>query len=85
MKQVESAISQRARRLMPWVLLVLYGGDLYMGWQHRLLLPYLFQNTFIILPSLKVLIALSVLSYFITAMTLMYRGRMTARYSTIFT
>src|SRR3546814_13250409 len=35
MRQVEQAIGLRARRIMPWVLLVLYGAGISMAWHYR--------------------------------------------------
>src|SRR5690606_15626859 len=35
MRSVESAVGKRARRVMPWIILVLYGAGLSMAWQYR--------------------------------------------------
>ena len=35
MRAVEAAIGNRARVLMPWILLVLYGAGIGMAWQYR--------------------------------------------------
>ena len=81
MRQVERAIGNRARRLMPWVLLVLYGAGISMAWQHRAALEHPLGSSFGLLLTLKIVLALSVLGHFITAMLSMKRHTMTARRS----
>lgn len=79
LREVEQAIGRRARGLMPWVLLVLYSAGLGMAWRYREMLAHPLQSSFATLLTLKILLALSVLVHFITAMTWMVRGRMTLR------
>lgn len=81
MRAVEQAIGRRARRLMPWVILVLYGAGIGMAWQYRTVLAHPWESAFGTLLTLKILLAISVLGHFATAMTLMLRGRMTLRRS----
>ena len=81
MRQVERAIGNRARRLMPWVLLVLYGAGISMAWQHRAALAHPLDSSFSMLLTLKIVLAFSVLGHFITAMVSMKRHTMTARRS----
>lgn len=81
MRQVERAIGNRARRLMPWVLLVLYGAGISMAWQHRAALAHPLGSSFGLLLTLKIVLALSVLVHFITAMVSMKQHTMTARRS----
>ena len=81
MRQVERAIGNRARRLMPWVLLVLYGAGISMAWQHHTALEHPLGSSFGLLLTLKIVLALSVLAHFITAMLSMKRHTMTARRS----
>jgi len=76
---LEQAIGQRARRLMPWVLLVLFGAGV--GMVKVRYLPVLaapLQSSFGTLLLLKIILALSVLGHFLTAMLWFRRGRMTA-------
>jgi hypothetical protein len=81
MREVEVAVMQRARRLMPWVLLVLYGAGAGMAWSYRTALAHPFESGFALLLWLKILLALSVLGHFIRAITWSLQGRMTARRS----
>lgn len=76
MKAVESAIGRRARRLMPWVILVLYGAGVSMAWQYRNVLTVPFESTLGTLLTLKILLALSVLGHFIYAVRLGAQGRL---------
>ena len=83
MRDVEVAIGARARSLMPWVLLVLYSAGIAMAWQHRAALAAPLASGFGMLLALKILLAISVLGHFLTAMALMQSGRMRARHSRI--
>lgn len=80
MRSVEQAIGKRARRVMPWVILVLYSAGIGMAWHYRAMLAYPLDTTFAMLLSLKILLALSVLGHFITAMVLSTRGKMKTRH-----
>ena len=81
MRQVEKGIGKRARRLMPWVLLVLFGAGLGMVWTRYLpLLADPLASSFGTLLSLKILLALSVLGHFFSAMFLLHSGRMNSTY-----
>ncbi|HFH3236527.1 TPA: CopD family copper resistance protein [Pseudomonas aeruginosa] len=81
MREVERGIGRRARRLMPWVLLVLFGAGLGMVWMRYLpLLADPLASSFGTLLGLKILLALSVLGHFFTAMFLLLRGRMNSTY-----
>lgn len=79
MRQVERAIGRRARAVIPWVLLVLYGAGLGLAWQHRAALADFTSSSFGILLTLKIALATSVLAHFISAMLLMRGGRLHAR------
>ncbi|MCE0464123.1 CopD family copper resistance protein [Pseudomonas uvaldensis] len=76
---LEQGISQRARQLMPWVLLVLFGAGVAMVWLRywpALISPM--HSSFGLLLGLKILLAGSVLGHFFWAMWLFRRGRMNA-------
>ncbi|HLU79678.1 MAG TPA: hypothetical protein VKZ52_08935, partial [Burkholderiaceae bacterium] len=38
MRSVEAALGQRARAIMPWVLLLLFGAGFGLAWYHRMAL-----------------------------------------------
>lgn len=81
MMLVEQGVGRRARALMPWVLLVLFGAGLGMVWLRYL--PSLatpLATSFGTLLMLKIVVAVSVLLHFLGAMLLFKWGRMTARY-----
>ena len=79
MRSVEGAIGRRARRLMPFVIVVLYGAGISLGWRYRDVLAHPFDSSFATLLSIKIVLALSVLAHFITAVTLGARGRLKSR------
>ncbi|WLG37350.1 hypothetical protein [Pseudomonas rhodesiae] len=78
---LEQGIGRRARALMPWVLLVLFGAGLGMVWLRYLpVLAAPTASSFGMLLSLKLLLAASVLLHFVTTLVLMRRGRASERY-----
>jgi uncharacterized protein len=79
MAEVEQAIGRRARQLMPWVLLMLYGAGIGMAWNWRAALAQPLQSRFGTLLTLKIVLAVSVLGHFIRAVTWSASGRMTLR------
>lgn len=82
MKMVEGALGRRLRRVMPWVILTLFGSGL--GMLHLRYVPLLADplvSPFATLLSLKLLLATSVLGHFIFAMYSFRVGRMTGRRS----
>jgi hypothetical protein len=82
MRTLERAIGTRARRIMPWVILVLYAAGIAMAWQHRAALAQPFDSSFGLLLTIKIILAISVFGHFATAMVLFRTHRMTARLST---
>lgn len=78
---VEEGIGRRARVLMPWVLLVLFGAGIGMVWLRYLpALASPSSSSFGALLTLKILLAASVLMHFVVTMLLMRRGRVSAGY-----
>ncbi|OOG11217.1 hypothetical protein LOY55_11215 [Pseudomonas sp. B21-040] len=78
---VEQGIGRRARTLMPWVLLVLFGAGLGMVWLRYLpVLAAPLASAFGTLLMLKIVLAVSVLLHFLVAMFLFHSDRMKARY-----
>jgi len=80
MRSVEIAIGRRARRLMPFVMAILYGAGNSMAWQYREELMHPLESSFATLLSIKIVLALSVLAHFITAVTLSARGKLKSRH-----
>ncbi|MEZ5524310.1 MAG: hypothetical protein R3E62_04980 [Pseudomonadales bacterium] len=78
MRAIQQGIMQRARRLMPPVVLFIFISGGYMAWLHLGGLESLFQTSFSTLLTLKIAIAISVLIHFICAMSLSLRNRMTS-------
>lgn len=76
MRTLEVAIGNRARRIMPWVLLVLYGAGIGMAWNYRDALAHPLSNTMGLLLTIKIVLALSVFGHFLTAMTLRKSGKL---------
>ncbi|MFA5631489.1 MAG: hypothetical protein WC997_08265 [Porticoccaceae bacterium] len=72
--KVENALGIRARGIMPWVLLVLYGAGIGLAWHYRGALAEPLTSSFAALLSLKILLAVSVFGHFVTAMLLQRRG-----------
>ncbi|WP_010466108.1 CopD family copper resistance protein [Pseudomonas mandelii] len=78
---VEEGVAHRARQVMPWVLLVLFGAGVGMvGLRYLPVLAAPLASSFGTLLMLKILAAISVLGHFATAMLLFKTGRMKARY-----
>jgi hypothetical protein len=79
MRSVEDAIGRRARRIMPFVIVVLYSAGIGMAWQYRDVLAHPLDSSFATLLSIKIVLAISVLVHFITAVTLGARGKLRSR------
>ncbi|WP_323018535.1 hypothetical protein [Castellaniella sp.] len=80
MRNVELAIGRRARRIMPFVMIVLFGAGLGMAWQFRDALAQPFASHFATLLWIKIILAFSVLGHFIFAMTMSGTGRLKSRH-----
>lgn len=74
--EVERAIGERVRRLMPWVLLLLYAAGIALAWQHRAALSHPFASPFALMLTIKIALALSVFGHFLFAMHLRRTGRL---------
>jgi uncharacterized protein len=78
---VEQGVGRRARALMPWVLLVLFGAGLGMVWlRYRPVLAAPWASSFGTLLTLKLVLAASVLAHFLLTMARMRWGSVSARY-----
>lgn len=80
MRNVELAIGRRARRIMPYVILILFGAGLGMAWQFRAELAHPLGSSFATLLWIKIILAFSVLGHFIVAMTLSGTGKLKSRH-----
>ncbi len=76
MKTMEKAIGNRARKIMPWVLLALYLAGVGMAITHANILKHPFSSSFGFMLSIKIILAISVFIHFITAMTLHHKRKM---------
>lgn len=83
MNDVERALGQRARRIVPFIILLLYGSGIAMAGAYGALLADFGQSSFGTQLLLKIVLAVSVFGHFATAMTLMWRRSMTPRRSRI--
>jgi hypothetical protein len=80
MRTIEMAIARRARRLMPFVILILFLAGVGMAWQYRDALTHPVASSFALLLWIKIVLALSVLAHFITALTLGGAGKLRSRH-----
>ncbi|MGH7188214.1 MAG: CopD family copper resistance protein [Acetobacteraceae bacterium] len=80
MRAIERGIADRARRVMPFVMLALYGAGAAMAWQFRSALAHPWASSFALLLWIKILLALSVLAHFIVAMALSGTGKLKSRH-----
>ncbi|MDH0895277.1 MULTISPECIES: hypothetical protein [unclassified Pseudomonas] len=76
-EQLSKALGQRARQVMHWVVLALYGAGLGLAWHYRSALAQPFASSFGTLLTLKICLALSILGHFLGVVFLMRTGRMT--------
>ncbi|CBL45625.1 Conserved hypothetical protein [gamma proteobacterium HdN1] len=79
--RMEQAIGNRAVRIMPWVLLTLYGAGISMAWHYRSALANPWSDPFGMMLSIKILLAISVFGHFITAMLWKKRGKLSGERS----
>jgi hypothetical protein len=77
-EQLSKALGVRARRVMHWVVLALFGAGLGLAWQYRAVLHDPLVSSFGTLLALKIGLALSILGQFSYVVYLMRTGRMTA-------
>ena len=75
-RRLEAAFAAQARRVMPWVLLALFGAGLGLAWHHRGALAQPLASHFALLLWLKIGLASSVFGHFLTAMHWQRHGRL---------
>lgn len=76
-QQLSKALGQRARQVMHWVVLALYGAGLGLAWHYRAALHAPLSSSLGTLLVLKITLALSVLGHFVLIVVLMRTGHMT--------
>lgn len=81
MNAVENAVGNRARQIMPWALLVLYGAGFGMVWLNYIPVLHDFRNSsFGLLLGIKIMVSLSVFGHFCTAMYWRSQGKLRSLY-----
>lgn len=80
MREVERNIGRRARKIMPWVILVLFGAGIGMAWTWRGALAQPFVSSFATLLWIKIILAISVFVHFLTAMILGGKGLLRSKH-----
>jgi len=81
MLQLERALGTRATKIMPWVLLVLYGAGLGLASRYHTVLAQPLSSGFATMLTIKVLLALSVFGHFACAMVWRRRGTLNGKRS----
>jgi hypothetical protein len=81
MRAVERAIGHRAQRIMPFVLVALFGAGIGLAHYHGAALAHPAGNPFALLLWAKIALAASVFGHFLTSQYWRLRGRFTARRS----
>lgn len=79
MEKVETSLIGRARKVMPWIVATLFVSGGYLFSSHFNALEMSWNNSFTVLLSIKILLALSVLVHFVTAIRASLTGCMTSR------
>lgn len=78
MLDVEEGLVRRARRIMPFVVALLFISGGYLGTTQFMAMGLDFSNSIIVLLSIKIVLAVSVLIHFINAMLTALNGCMTS-------
>lgn len=76
-EQLSKALGQRARKVMHWVVLALFGAGVGLAWHYHAVLANPLASSFGTLLTLKICLALSILGHFLAVVLLMRRGQMT--------
>ncbi len=80
-RATDAALSRRARKVMPWVVVLLFASGLTLAWHYLAALQQPLASAFSLQLSLKIVLAFSVLLHFVIAVTKMRRGTLTAAWS----
>ena len=79
LQEVSARLSAVTRRVLHWVVLVLYGAGIGLAWNYRVALADPLGSPFATLLTLKILLALSIVGHYIAIALLLRRGRLTPR------
>lgn len=79
MSLVEQGIHVRGRKIMPYVVVSLFLSGIYMATIRFAGVSSVFESSFTVLLSIKILLAVSVLTHFILAMKYAICGNMTSK------
>lgn len=78
-REVELAIGKRARKIMPWIILLLFASGITMVMtRYTGALQDPLASSFGVLLTIKIVLAASVFCHFCTAMFMLFTGRMTS-------
>ena len=80
-EQFAKAQGRRARQVMHWVVLGVYGAGIGLAWMYKDVLAQPFSSHFGLLLSIKIVLALSILGHFVSVVFFLRKGRMTPRVS----
>lgn len=72
----DQAIAKRSRHVLHGVVLLVYGAGIGLAWQHRGALAQPLVNSFGLLLSLKILLALSIIGHYLLLAYWLTRGRL---------
>lgn len=75
-QQLTTALGQRARQVMHWVVLVLYSAGLVLAWRYRSVLADPLASHFATLLALKIAVSVIILLHFVGVVVLLRTGRM---------
>ncbi|SDU03136.1 hypothetical protein [Halopseudomonas salegens] len=78
-QQLSQRLSQRARQVIHWVALVLYGTGIALAWPYRHLLESPLASTFALLLSLKLLLAVLIIVHYLALILLRRRQSIAER------
>lgn len=79
LQEVSARLSAVTRKVLHWVVLVLYGAGIGLAWNYRGQLADPLGSPFATLLTLKILLALSIVGHYIAIALLLRRGHLTPR------
>ena len=79
LREVSTRLSAVTRKVLHWVVLVLYGAGIGLAWHYRGVLADPFGSPFATRLTLKILLALSIVGHYLAIAVLLRRGRLTVR------